>query len=286
VPDLSPAACAAQLAERFPGLFGAGRALPIKLRIQADIQAHAPGVFNKKSLSIFLHRHTTSTAYLKALVNSPQRFDLDGAPAGELADEHRQAATAELERRRGIFEARRAAEREAQRTAFNAQRDQARAEHNAARAAAQATRAAEQTTERAAERAVAAAAAPVLPTAPAAPAQPMLSAAEMEARRERSNLLRAYETSTLTRANFCALKGMKEDQLEAQLLVARQEREQRAQEPRPERAHVPQADAPRGPRPQRRDERGSERGGPRGEPRRDGRGPRPGPGKPPAKPER
>ena len=111
--DLSPAACAARLAELFPALFGAGRALPIKLRIQSDIQQRAPGLFTRKSLSPFLHRYTTGTAYLKALVNSPHRFDLDGAPAGEIDDVHRQAAATELERRRGLFEAKRAAERAA-----------------------------------------------------------------------------------------------------------------------------------------------------------------------------
>ena len=113
VAELSPAACAARLAELFPALFGAGRALPIKLRVQADIQQRAPGVFTRKSLSPFLHRYTTSTAYLKALVNSPHRFDLDGAPAGEIDDVHRQAAATELERRRGLFEARACAERAA-----------------------------------------------------------------------------------------------------------------------------------------------------------------------------
>ncbi|MDE2277381.1 MAG: ProQ/FinO family protein, partial [Burkholderiales bacterium] len=110
-PELGPAQVGALLAERFPALFGAGRALPIKLRIQADIQQRAPGLLSKKSLSIFLHRHTTSTPYLKALVALPQRIDLDGAPAGEIAAEHRAAAAAELERRRALLEARRAAER-------------------------------------------------------------------------------------------------------------------------------------------------------------------------------
>ena len=85
--DLSLARCAALLAERFPALFGAdGPPKPIKLRIQVDIQQRAPGVFTRKALSIFLHRHTTSTAYLRALTASPHRFDLDGLPAGEIAD--------------------------------------------------------------------------------------------------------------------------------------------------------------------------------------------------------
>jgi hypothetical protein len=95
----------------FPALFGTqGPPKPIKLRIQADIQQRAPGLFTRKALSIVLHRHTTSTPYLKALVAAPTRFDLDGAPAGEIADEHRQAAREEVERRRAIVAARRAAE--------------------------------------------------------------------------------------------------------------------------------------------------------------------------------
>jgi sRNA-binding protein len=91
--DPSPAACAARLAELFPALFGAGAPRPLKLRVQADIQQRAPGVFTKKALSIFFHRHTTSTAYLKALVAAQCRVDLDGIAAGEVADEHRQAAS-------------------------------------------------------------------------------------------------------------------------------------------------------------------------------------------------
>jgi ProP effector len=192
-PNLSPAACAALLAQHFPALFGAGKALPIKLRIQADIQARAPGLFNKKSLSIFLHRYTTSTAYLKALAAGTQRADLDGAPAGEVAEEHRVAAAAEVERRRAMFEERRAAERELQREARQAQAEQHRREQaaqNAARHAAQ-------------------------------------HSAEAQARRQRAALLHAFETTTLTPANFCALKGLVEADLQAQLTLARQEREQR-----------------------------------------------------------
>jgi hypothetical protein len=112
--ELSPAQCAAHLAEMFPALFGTqGPPKPIKLRIQADLQQRAPGLFTRKALSIVLHRHTTSTPYLKALVAAPSRFDLDGEPAGEIAEEHRQAAREEVERRRAIVAARRAAEAQA-----------------------------------------------------------------------------------------------------------------------------------------------------------------------------
>lgn len=171
VPELSPAACAARLSELFPALFTPGTPQPLKLRIQADIQLRAPGIFTKKTLSVFLHRHTTNTAYLRTVANAPQRIDLDGEPAGDIADEHRQAAVAELERRRAMHDARRDAERNAQRAA-NEEARRARA-------------------------------------------------AEEEQRREASGLLRAFETTTLTRSNFCALKGLTEVELDTMLAQAR-----------------------------------------------------------------
>ncbi len=195
IPELSPAACAARLAELFPAVFAPGAAKPLKLRIQADIQLRAPATFTRKSLSIFLHRHTTSTAYLKALVGSLQRSDLDGQPAGDVADEHRVAAAAELERRRALHDDRRAAERDAQRKLHEAQRkafEESRRQQNA----------------------------------------------DEDARRERAALLRAFETSTLTRANFCALKRISEGELDALLAQARQD-------PPPERpAFTPPRAAP------------------------------------------
>ena len=174
--DLSPAACGQALAERFPAVFGAGRVQPLKLRIQADIQQRAPGVFTRRSLSAFLHRHTTGNAYLRALAKAAQRVDLDGQPAGEVAAEHRQAALAELERRRAIHQQRQAAQAAAQRAA----------QHEAVEA-------------------------------------------EGRARAERAALLRAHEASTLTRRNFCALKGIAEEALDALLEQARRERAQNLQ---------------------------------------------------------
>ncbi len=205
VADLSPAACASKLAELFPALFGPGAPRPLKLRVQADIQQRAPGVFTKKTLAIFLQRHTTSTAYLKALASAQHRVDLDGIGAGEVADEHRQAAIAELARRRALHDARRAAEREAQRKAYDEARRKACDEGRREREA------------------------------------------DARARNERAALLRAFETTTLTRANFCALKGLAEAGLEATLAQARQERERRVQTPRADRPELcPEG---RGPRP-------------------------------------
>ena len=158
--------CAEQLRQRFPALF-AGPPKPLKLRIQADIQARAPGVFAKAALSAFLRRHTGRTGYLIALTRAPQRFDLDGAPAGEISAEHRQAALDELARRRAL----------------------------------QANR----------------------------------EAAEQEQRRQRAELLRAYEGTSLSLANFCALKGVAVDELPALLEQARREAAERAQAPPPRR---------------------------------------------------
>lgn len=198
--ELSPAECAARLAALFPALFGPPPLKPVKLRIQADIQERAPGQFNKKTLSLFLHRHTTSTAYLKGLATQATRFDLDGQPAGEVAAEHKSAAETELLRRREIVEAKKAAARAQHREQH---REQARQQQQQAR---------------------------------------QVQDAEFAARRERALLLRAFETSTLTRANFCALKQIAEAELEALLERARAERQERPPQPPRDARHDPRQD--------------------------------------------
>ncbi|HOM13344.1 MAG TPA: ProQ/FinO family protein [Rubrivivax sp.] len=173
--------CAEQLRQRFPALF-AGTPKPVKLRIQADIQQRAPGVFSKAALSAFLRRHTGRTGYLIALTRAPHRFDLDGAAAGEISAEHRQAALDELQRRRTLRAAREDEQREWQ--------------------------------------------------------------------RRRAELLHAFESTTLSLANFCALKGVAADELPALLELARREAEQRRLVPPPRPpgrpAAPPRARPPRG----------------------------------------
>lgn len=197
--EIAPAAVMQQLKTLFPALFSGAK--PLKLRIQADIQERAPGQFTKQQLSAALRRLTGSTAYLIALSKATHRYDLDGAAAGELADEHRQAAIAELARRRGLQQERR-----------------------------------EQ---------------------------------ELQQRRERAGLLRAYESTTLTRANFCALKGVAESDLDALLAQARQE----VEEDRQSRIDPPHRHGKPAPRDARRD-------GPRG-PRQPGNKSGPGPNRRP-----
>ncbi len=103
--------CGPQLKKLYPALFS-NPPKPLKLRIQADIQARSPGLFTKPQLSAFLRRYTGSHGYLNALVKATHRFDLDGNPGDELSDEHRNAATEELARRRANTQARIALENE------------------------------------------------------------------------------------------------------------------------------------------------------------------------------
>ena len=104
---------------------------------------------------------------------------------------------------------------------------------------------------------------------------------EEAGRRQRAALLRDFETTKLTTANFCALKGIVPDQLDGLLAQARAEALEEAQRPRrPE--HGQGHGHPRrgeGQGQGRRDGApGERRGGPRGEGRPGGpaRGPRPG----------
>ena len=177
----TPAETAQRLKAAFPALFG-GAAKPLKLRIQSDIQQRAPGQFSKRALSAFLHRHTGSTGYLLAITRLGQRFDLDGVAVEPISDEHREAAVAELTRRRAGQDARRA------------QGDEQRALGE-------------------------------------------------QQRRNRAGLLRDFQTTTLTRANFCVLKQVEPDELEGLLERARQEAEEdRQRQPafeRPQRADRP-----------------------------------------------
>jgi len=176
--DQSPAACAAQLKQLFPALFSGG-AKPLKLRIQADIQERAPGVFTKQMLSAFLRRYTGGTGYLIVLSKAQHRFDLDGQPAGELSQEHRDAAVQELARRRNLTETRRAEEEQQQ--------------------------------------------------------------------RQRALLLHDFSRTTLTPANFCALKGIALEALEPLLEQAREEEKARRAAPPPARRPDPRGQRPGGP---------------------------------------
>ena len=255
-PRMDPAACAAELKARFPALFG-GSPKPIKLRIQVDIQARAPGVFPRQALSAFLHRYTTSTNYLIALSQQPQRLDLDGQPAGEVAAEHRDAAAQEVARRRALRKEREAQMQAARRAAQQAEREQAREQVRQQRQAQGATAGAPRPPRpprpprHDAARGPQAAPAPGPARAPAPPS-PVRNEVD-QAARDRARLLRDFDSSPLTKANFCALKGIAPEVLDAQLALARQEAAAWAaahpRPPRDEQAARPRGDRPRHGRP-------------------------------------
>jgi ProP effector len=64
---------------------------------------------------------------------------------------------------------------------------------------------------------------------------------EEQQRRNRAGLLRDFQTTTLTRANFCVLKGVADEELDGLLEIARGEAEEQRARPQP-------AFDPRGPR--------------------------------------
>jgi ProP effector len=257
---VSPAECGARLAALFPALFIApgapGPFKPIKLRIHTDIQARAPGEFSKRVLGIFFSRYTTTHAYLKAIVApGAQRFDLDGAPAGEIAEEHRAAAVEEIARRQSIAAERRAMQQPRKAPPAQQQRDQPphvgtptgdaaadprarsprppreqrpqRDAHEPRRDSRPPARGADSQQRQAphalrparrdeAPRSHAPTRAPEQAPTTALPADP--------AQRERAVLLRSFEASTISKANFCALKRMSEAELDVLLAQARSER--------------------------------------------------------------
>lgn len=217
------AAVAAELKTRFPALFG-GAAKPLKLQIQAEIQARAPGVFTRRALSAFLHRHTTSTNYLIALSREPQRLDLDGQPAGEVSAEHRDAAAHEVERRRALRKERDAQIREARRAARAAAREGApRQPHSAAGTGEPGmSETPPAASGREHERHRAREGRPPRPREAVA-IIPARDPAQEQARRARARLLRDFESSPLAKTNFCALKGITPEALDGQLALARQE---------------------------------------------------------------
>lgn len=90
---------------------------------------------------------------------------------------------------------------------------------------------------------------------------------EEQQRRNRAGLLHDFERTTLTRANFCVLKGVADEELDGLLVIAREEAAQ-PRGPAPHEQHQ-RSDAPRGPTGPRRDGP-PRRPGPSG-PGRDGR---------------
>jgi ProP effector len=68
-----------------------GDCLPLAIGIHKLIKERLPEL-DAQQLKATMRLHTSSTRYLKVLSQADTRFDLDGAPAGEVTAEQRQQA--------------------------------------------------------------------------------------------------------------------------------------------------------------------------------------------------
>ena len=88
-----------KLAELYPQLFGAVF-LPLKRGIFQDLLAAHPELFEREALKLALGIHTRSTRYLHSVAEGRQRHDLQGQPVEAMAPEHVHQALLEVHRRR------------------------------------------------------------------------------------------------------------------------------------------------------------------------------------------
>ncbi|MDW5444014.1 ProQ/FINO family protein [Polaromonas sp. SM01] len=88
-----------RLFEFYPKLFGA-QFLPLKLGVFQDLLARHPEDFKKDELKLAMGQHARSTPYLESVAAGHARHDLDGNPVEPVAPEHVHHAILELFRRR------------------------------------------------------------------------------------------------------------------------------------------------------------------------------------------
>ncbi|WP_341908183.1 ProQ/FINO family protein [Polaromonas sp. YR568] len=88
-----------KLFELYPGLFGA-RFLPLKLGVFQELLALHPDAFKRDDLKVALGLHARSTRYLESVAAGHPRHDLQGQPVEPVAPEHVHHAIVELFRRR------------------------------------------------------------------------------------------------------------------------------------------------------------------------------------------
>lgn len=92
---------------------------PLALGIHKAVIGRMPEM-DTAQLRLAMRMHTASTRYLKALLATGERFDLDGKPAGEVTAEQREVAGTTLrerfkkqgERRKAAEQAKKAAQQE------------------------------------------------------------------------------------------------------------------------------------------------------------------------------
>lgn len=108
---------------------------PLALGIHKAIIARMPDV-DTAQLRLAMRMHTASTRYLKALLATGERFDLDGKPAGEVTVEQREVAGTTLRERFKKLADRRKAEEQALKAARQEQEAQQKRQEKLAQLAA------------------------------------------------------------------------------------------------------------------------------------------------------
>jgi len=87
--------------------------LPLAIGIDKQLQTLHPEV-ERKVLRMALRYHTQSVRYLKAMMEATARCNLDGSPAAEVEQEHRDHASEQLRERFRKDAERRKSQREAE----------------------------------------------------------------------------------------------------------------------------------------------------------------------------
>ncbi|VTU39424.1 ProQ/FINO family protein [Variovorax sp. PBL-E5] len=88
-----------RLFELYPKMFGA-RFLPLKLGVYQELLALHGEEFKREDLKLALGLHARSTRYLEAVAAGYKRHDLQGVPVEDVAPEHVHHAILEVFRRR------------------------------------------------------------------------------------------------------------------------------------------------------------------------------------------
>jgi ProP effector len=96
-----PSPALEKLFELYPKLFGA-HFLPLKLGVFQELLARHPDDFVKADLKIAMGQHARSTRYLECVAAGLPRHDLDGNPVEPVAPEHIHHAIVEVFKRRQI----------------------------------------------------------------------------------------------------------------------------------------------------------------------------------------
>ena len=94
-----PSPAQEKLFELYPKLFGA-HFLPLKLGVFQELLARHPDDFVKADLKIAMGQHARSTRYLECVAAGLPRHDLDGNPVEPVAPEHIHHAIVEVFKRR------------------------------------------------------------------------------------------------------------------------------------------------------------------------------------------